>query len=116
MKFLSLQKRGGGGCRKGFEVVLTRELEVLATVMGGRKKLYLVLRGGGAQRSFRPAIFPSCSPPVINAQSLNNTIGEANDSIFENDGASGWLPHCKMHVTDFSCCPLPTSTQRLLQG
>ena len=33
---------------------------------GGPKKFYPVLKGGGA-KSFRPAIFPFCSPPPRNA-------------------------------------------------
>ena len=59
---LAMLKGGGGGGTTSFEVVLTRELEVLTIVMGGCKKFYPVLRGGGA-KSFRPAIFPFCSPP-----------------------------------------------------
>ena len=60
---------GGGGGTKGFEVVLTRELDVLAIVMGGRKKFPPFKTGGTT--SFGPAIFPFCSPPpIINDQSL----------------------------------------------
>ena len=35
---LPLQKGGVGGCGKGFWVVLTQELEVLAILEGGSKK------------------------------------------------------------------------------
>ena len=73
----------GGGGKKGFghaesggtnsfEIGLTQELEVLAIVIGERKmfqpfkrgaqKVLPCLEGGGA-KSFRPAIFPLCSPP-----------------------------------------------------
>ena len=47
-----------GGGTKSFEVVLTRELEVLAIVMvGGHNKFYPVLRGGG-RKKFRTCDFP----------------------------------------------------------
>ena len=44
---LPLQKGGG---TKSFEEVLTRELEVLAIVMEGRKKFPPFNQGGGAQK------------------------------------------------------------------
>ena len=63
-----------------FEVVLTCELEVLATVMGGGEgaKSFNLLKGGGAQtvllclegggggKSFGPAIFPFFNTPPRN--------------------------------------------------
>ena len=73
---------------KGFEVVLTRELEVLAILMGGgagaggAKRFHPLKKRGGGERckrfysvlkSFGPAIFPFCSAlplPVINDQYL----------------------------------------------
>ena len=64
----------GGGVHKRFEVVITRELEVLAILNGGgdkkvsafkkergREKFYPVLRSSAL--SFGPAIFPFVSPP-----------------------------------------------------
>ena len=56
MKFYTYKKRGGGkrfshaegGAQKGFEVVLTRELEVLAIVMGGGRKRFPPFKKGGA--------------------------------------------------------------------
>ena len=59
-KVLAMLKGVGG--TTSFEVVLPRELEVLAILMRGHKKFYPVLRGGGA-KSFGPVIFPFCSPP-----------------------------------------------------
>ena len=62
-------KGGGTTC---FEVVLTRELEVLAILLGGGgEKFYPVLSGGGA-KTFGPMIFSFCMPrlPVINDRSL----------------------------------------------
>ena len=41
---------GGGGGTKGFEVVLTQELEVLAILKGRRKKFPPLKRGGGHKR------------------------------------------------------------------
>ena len=63
---------GGGGVQNKFEIVLTRELEVLAILMwgwggaksfhplkGGREKFYPVLGGGGGSaKRFGPAISP----------------------------------------------------------
>ena len=59
------------GGTKGFEVVLRRELEVLAIVMwgggGGGAKSFHPLKEGTLSwevaKSFGPAIFPFCSPP-----------------------------------------------------
>ena len=81
---VSLQKEGGhaegGGGTNSFEVVLTRELEVSAILMGGGggtkslhllkgegggEKFYPVLRGGGPQR-FWTHDFPIWSPPPRN--------------------------------------------------
>ena len=69
-------KGGGGGGTSSFEVVLTRELEVLA-ILKGRAK-----RGRGTNsftlpKSFGPAIFPFCSPsplPIINDQFLSDIV------------------------------------------
>ena len=72
----------GGGATTIFEVVLTRELEVLAIEMRGHKKFPHFKRGankvvscleGGGAKSFGPTIFPFCSPPfpIINDQSLS---------------------------------------------
>ena len=44
-KVLAMLKWGGGGGRTSFALVLTRELEVLATLMGG---------WGGGAKGFRP--------------------------------------------------------------
>ena len=78
---LPLQKGGAEkvlamlkGGTKHFEVVLQRELEVLAIVMGGGRKKFPSFKrggakcftlsgGGGVTKSFGPAIFPFCSPP-----------------------------------------------------
>ena len=96
MKFYPYRKEGGGEMLKGrgtksFEVVLTRELEVLAIVIvggggggaksfhpqkgGRRKKFYPVLRGG-AQKVSDPRFSHVVAPPplpIINDQSLNGT-------------------------------------------
>ena len=70
----------GGGGTTSFEVVLTRELEVLAIVIGGckkfpfhplkgggggRNKFYPVLRGGGGgvQTVLDPRFFHVVNPP-----------------------------------------------------
>ena len=58
-------KRGGTdkvlamlkGGTKGFEVVLARELEVLAIVIGGAKGFH-PLKGGGGTTKFRTRDFP----------------------------------------------------------
>ena len=65
--------KGGGVRRKGFGVVFSWKLEVLAILKGkryppfknggGDENVYPVLRGGGAAKSFRHAIFLFCSPP-----------------------------------------------------
>ena len=47
-KSFSNAERGGG--TQSFEVVLTRELEVLATVMGGGCKRFPPFKRGGAQK------------------------------------------------------------------
>ena len=71
-----------GGGTKGFEVVFTWKLEVLAILKlgrggerkknplfkeGGGQKVLSCLDGGGggggAKKSFGPAVFPFCSPP-----------------------------------------------------
>ena len=97
MKFYPYERGGGGrksfshaeggGGTQSFEVVLTRELEVLAILIGGggggarkvstflqggRKKFYPVSRGDA--QSFGPVIFPFCSPPPPPDQSLSTHI------------------------------------------
>ena len=63
------------GGTKSFEVVLTRELEVLAIVMGGRKKFppfkrhgtrSFTLSGGGAQKVYDPRFSHFVAPPPHN--------------------------------------------------
>ena len=48
-KVFTMLNEGGGGSTTSFEEVLTRELEVLAIVMGGRKKCPPFKMGGGGQ-------------------------------------------------------------------
>ena len=62
MKFYPYEKGGGGsfshaegGGIKSFEVVLTRELEVLAIVLGGAKMFPPFKRGGG-RKHFYPVL------------------------------------------------------------
>ena len=64
MKFYPYKKGGGGekvGMLKGgtqsFEVVLTRELEVLAIVMGGTTSIH-PLKGEGVRKRFGTRNFP----------------------------------------------------------
>ena len=79
-------KRGGGGCTTSFgEVLLLQKggaQKVLAILKvgegergtkncpsfkgGGGRKVLPCLGGGGGAKSFRPAIFPFCSPPPHN--------------------------------------------------
>ena len=66
-KSFSRAEGGGGGGTKRFEVVLTRELEVLTIVIGGCKKfppfkrwaqkVFHCLEGGG-RKKFRTCDFP----------------------------------------------------------
>ena len=76
-KVSAMLKGGGGRGTKSFEVVLTRELEVLAIVMEAQIasiQFYPVGRGGGT-KCLGPAIFPFSTPPplpVINDQSLKD--------------------------------------------
>ena len=73
----------GGGGTKSLGVVFMRWLEVLvilkgrraqkvSTLLKGEKNCYRLWGGGGGRKSFRPAIFSFCSPPlpVIIDQSL----------------------------------------------
>ena len=57
-----LRHAEGGGDLKSFEVVLTRELEVSAILIGGHTKFPPFKRWRGGEK-FGPAIFPFCSPP-----------------------------------------------------
>ena len=52
---------GGGGGTTSFEVVLTRELEVLA--MGIAKSFHPLKVEGVANKSFGPITSPFCCPP-----------------------------------------------------
>ena len=68
-----------GDPRGGFHPVLAilkgaaKSFHSLKQGGGGREKFYPVLRGGA--KSFRPAIFPFCSPPpLMNDQSLSNCL------------------------------------------
>ena len=75
MSLVLLLRKGGGaenvlamlkGGRGSFDVVLTRELEVLAIVMGGgMQKFYPVLRGGVAAQKVSDKRFSHfvASPP-----------------------------------------------------
>ena len=47
-------------------------------IVGGARKVLPCLEGGGGAKSFGPAIFPFCSPPlpVINDQSLTTNFSQ----------------------------------------
>ena len=63
----------------------------------GRKRFYLVLRGGA--KKFGPAIFPFCSPlPVINDRSLNVYVDyPLSPPLFPNPRSASCLKCCTLH-------------------
>ena len=61
------------------------------SLKGGARKVLPCLEGGGGAKSFGPAIFPFCSPPlpVINDQSLVYKVGYLTTVHFGYSGHLG---------------------------